>query len=577
MKNFTFKALVFVFSVFLAGNINGQDLIDLTGIDNANILVDTLPDIPGGAVVVLDAAMTYNAGGVAFDNSVTIKSSDPTGMMKPKIDCAVNFNFADGANIDSIVFINIEFFGEFDSRYILNSNVGATVGEFRLDGCYVHDLRGVMRMKDAGPGSLNRYTINNCVINRIRDYALLTVDRDDWMVNHILIKNSTISKVRAFITSRNNTQTVVIDGCTLNEVTSTGQRMFRWRTGGQDNVTEGITIRNTIWGGGWDEEGTGTAAIDGFDGLGATTWTVENTYTTSDLSFAEGKDTIFALLNKVYAGTAADLWTYPLEGEFHFLDTDFEGIGLAGDPRWGVSNVEGGLDWNFSDTAFVALGDLTADKTVLGLTIYADESKKVTVDGSQKTFEDMAFTHRLKFNGTGGFDDNGVPFGRVLAFPVNGNTNITVIGTSANSSEDRVLNIAAGSKDNIIAEYQALAGTITKGVFYYKGDPTVIYIYSANSGINLYYLKTAAVPTKVNELNASQPDVNIYPNPATSRVYVDYNRPVQVAIYNIAGSRLISKMVRNSMDYIDVSGLPAGVYLIRSQNDNTFARKLVKR
>ncbi len=577
MKKFTLKALVLVISIFFIGNVNGQDMFDLTGIDNANILADTLPDIPPGSVVMLQPGMVYNTGGLAFAQSVVLKSSEPSNLNRPKIDCASNFNFADGATIDSIIFMNLEFFGEFDSRYVLNSNVSATVGNLIFDGCYIHNLRGVVRMKDAGPGVLDNYTIMNCVIDSIRDYALITVDQNDWMVNNIMIKNSTISKTRAFLTSRNNTNSIVIDGCTLNEVTATGQRMFRWRTEGQDNVTEGITIKNTIWGSGWDEESSGSTAIDGFDGLGETTWTVENTYALNTLEFAAEKDTIHALLENIYDGSSSELWDKPGWSEFVFYDPDFAGIGNAGDPRWPLTDRAGGLVWNISTPAYNALGEMDMTKTVAGLTIYAHSGKKITVDENDKTLDDMTFTHRLKFGGSGDFDDNGQPLGRVLSIDVKGNTNITVAAMSSSSGEDRVLNISAGSKDNVIAEFPAMGAELTKATYFYQGGPTKLYFYSPSSGVNVYYLKAAEVATEVKEFDIDKAEVNVYPNPATDKVYVDFDKPIQVAVYNIAGSMLKSKMIHSSYDYISVSDLQPGVYLIRSQNDNTFAKKLIKR
>lgn len=577
MKNFTLKVLSLALFAFIFGNVNGQDMIDLTGIDNANILVDTLPDLTDGSVVMLDAAMTYNAGGYAFDKSVTLKSNDPTGMMMPMIDCASNFNFGDGATVDSIVFMNIEFFGEFDSRYVLNSNVGATIGELKFDGCKIHDLRGVLRMKDAGPGSLNKYTINNCVVTMIRDYGILTVDRDDWMVNNIMIKNSTISKTRAFITNKNNSESFVIEGCTMSEVTTTGQRMFRWRTEGQDNVTNGIMIKNTIWGHAWDEDNTGGYGVDGFDGLGATTWTFENLYVTSDFSFAEGKDTIQGFMDNTYDGTPSDLWSYPYEGDFNYFDAAFAGIGTAGDPRWSVTTADGGLEWNISDTAYSALGTVDMTKTVAGLTIYAHSGKTVTIDANGKTLDDMTFTSRLKLGGSGDFDDNGQPLGRVLSIDVTGPTNVMVAAMSSSSGEDRVLNIAAGSKDNVIAEFPALGAELTGATYYYSGGPTKLYFYSPSSGVNVYYLKAVSSPTAVKEYDVARSEVSIYPNPASDKVYVDFNRPVEVGVYNIAGSLIRAKMIRSNYDYISVSDLQPGVYLIRSLNEDAFARKFIKR
>jgi len=576
MKKFTLKVLVFACSLFFIGNVSGQDVIDLSGIDNPAILGDTLPDIASGSVVLLGPGKVYNAG-YAFDKSVTIKSSDPSNDVMPLIDCTLNFNFADGATVDSIIFMNIEIFGEYDSRYVLNSNVAATIGKLAFDGCNIHDLRGILRMKDAGPGSLETYSINNCVISKIRDYGILTVDMNTWICNNILITNSTIYKVRAFITNKNNSASVVIDGCTINEVPAAGQRLFRWRELGQDNVTEGISIKNTLWGPGWDETAAGSTGYDGFDGLAATEWKLENTYSTNDLVFQEGKDTIFALLENVYDGTTADLWTYPAEGEFFFLDTEFAGIGSAGDPRWAPEMPSDGMEWNISSDAFNALGEVMATTTVDGLTIYAAEGKTVIIEGNDKVVDDMTFTHRLKLGGSGGFDENGLPLNRVLSFDVTGNTKITVAAMSSSSGTDRILNMAAGHKDSVFAEFPAIGASLTMGTYNYVGDASKIFLYSPSSGVNVYYIKTEPLTTEVNQLYTEKNEVNVYPNPATDKVYIDYNQPIQVAVYNIAGSLLKSKLIQSKYDYISIGDLQPGMYLIRSQNDNTFAKKLIKR
>ncbi len=577
MKNSTLIVMILALGAFSSVNSYGQDVIDLTGIDNENILVDTLPDVPAGAVVLLEPGKTYSAGSYAFDKAVTLQSANLFDLNMPKIDCDDNFNFADGAVVDSIIFKNIEFFGSFDDHYVLNSNVAATIGELRLDGCKVHSLRGMLRMKDNGPGTLDKYTIMNCAIDSLRDYGIITVDKDVWMCNNISITNTTITRARGFITSRNNTNSVVIDGCTINETPATDQRLFRWREAGQDNVLNGITIKNTVWGPGWDEENSGSTGFDGFDGLAETSWTFENFYTTSDLVFAAEKDTIHPFLDAAMAVTAAEFWKDPSMGNFNYMDPAFAGIGSAGDPRWGIATSDGGVEWNISHAAFNALGDMDMTKTVTGLTIYADAEKKVTIDENGKELDDMVFTHRLKFGGSGGFDDSGMPVNRVISFDVMGNTTITVIGMSSSSSADRVLNIAAGSKDNLIGEFPALGASISKGTYAYTGGPTKIYLYSPSSGVNLYYIKTESGSSSVNPIEIEKSIVNIYPNPANDKVYIDFDRPVQVGVYNIAGSLVKSKMVESISDYIDVSDLQQGVYFIRSMNEDSFVKKLIVR
>jgi hypothetical protein len=576
MKKFTLKALIYVCGFLITGNINAQDVIDLTGFESATILADTLPDIPNGATVLLKPGMVYDAGGVALNQSVTIKSSEPQNLEMPKIDCAVNYNFTDGANIDSIVFMNIEFFGEYDARYVLNSSVSATVGSLQFLGCNIHDLRGIIRMKDSGPGSVDNFVIDNCEISMIRDYGILTVDRNDWMVNNIMISNSTISKTRAFITSRNNTNSLVIDKCNLVEVTQTGQRMFRWREAGQDNVAEGIMIKNTLWGHAWDEENTGSTAIDGFDGLGETTWTFENTTATSDLEFAEGKDTITGF-NTIYPGTSDDLWVYVEGGDFSFFDRNFESIGFAGDQRWSVATADEGWEWNISDSAYSVLGEVSNTTTVAGLTIYAHSGKTVVIEENSKTVDEMEFTQRLKLGGSGDFDENGHPLGRVLSVEVEGNANITVAAMSSSSGSDRILNISAGSKDNVVAEFPALGASLTMGDYYYEGGPTKLYFYSPSSGVNVYYLKVGSVPTGAETVEIAKEDIAIYPNPASDRIFIEVNEPTNVGIYSITGKLIKHKMVYSKHDFIDVSDLSNGIYLIRSAGSDLLVKKFIKK
>lgn len=345
-------------------------------------------------------------------------------------------------------------------------------------------------MKDNGPGSLDEYVINNCMVTMIRDYGILTVDINTWACNNIALTNSTFSKIRAFITSKNNTETVTIEGCSFSETPSAGQRMFRWREAGQDNVTGGIMVKNTLWGTGWDELAEGSTGYDGFDGLAATTWAFENTYKTSDLEFSA--DTIEGI-NFTYDGLSTALWSDLATGDLNYADTTFDGIGNAGDQRWSNATEDGGLEWNISAAAFANLGTIAATQKVAGLDIIANSDKTITIDGNSKTVGDMSFTSRLKLGGSASFDENGQPLGRVLSIDVKGNTGITVAAMSSSSSSDRVLNIAAGHKDSIIAEFPAMGAELTKGQYTYLGGATKLYFYSPSSGVNVYYIKTGHI------------------------------------------------------------------------------------
>jgi hypothetical protein len=322
--------------------VSGDNIVDLTGIDTGMVnLAAVLPDVEDGSIILLEGGKTYLAGGYAFDKSISFVAGYSFTPALPVIHCTSNFNLADGGNVGYITFKDIELTSPnvdgFNGRYVFNTNVSANIGEIKFESCRIHNLRGILRMKDAGPGVLDKYTFESCVIDSIKDYGIITVDRNDWMCNDISIKNSTISKVIMFMTSRNNSNSIVIDGCTINEMPEKGRQMFRWRESGKDNVTNGISILNTIWGHGWNTTpGETDFLVDGFDGLANTNWIITNTYATSDFGYAEGKDEIPGFPAFNYSGTVEDLWTDPGNSVFDFKDTGFAGKSNSGDPRWRI-------------------------------------------------------------------------------------------------------------------------------------------------------------------------------------------------------------------------------------------------
>ncbi len=319
--------------------VSGDNVVDLTGIDTGTVnLSAVLPGVADGSIILLEGGKTYLAGGYAFDKSIEFMAGYSFTPALPVINCVSNFNLVSGSNVGYVTFKAIELTSPgvdgFNGRYVFNTSVSANIGEIKFESCKIHRLRGVLRMKDAGPGVLDKYTIENCVIDSIKDYGILTVDRNDWICNNILIKNTTISKAIMLFTSRNNSNTVVIDACTINEAPEKGRQIFRWREAGLDNVTGGISILNTIWGHGWNTTGETDYLVDGYDGLGATNWIITNTYSTGDFGYVAGKEQIPGFPNFNYSGTVNDLWTDPAKSVFFFKDTGFAGKGNSGDPRW---------------------------------------------------------------------------------------------------------------------------------------------------------------------------------------------------------------------------------------------------
>jgi len=83
----------------------------------------------------------------------------------------------------------------------------------------------------------------------------------------------------------------------------------------------------------------------------------------------------------------------------------------------------------------------------------------------------------------------------------------------------------------------------------------------------------ATIITGINE--AKNSPVNIYPNPATKTININYNdaHSTKAVFYNILGSKIKEEPLDKSVNIIDIQNLPAGIYFIRI---DTEAYKLIK-
>lgn len=151
-------------------------------------------------------------------------------------------------------------------------------------------------------------------------------------------------------------------------------------------------------------------------------------------------------------------------------------------------------EWNISDFEEAVFKEAT---TIDGLTIYATESGSVTIDANNKTVDGVKYTKRLKTGGAGSVTD-GV-YGRIISFDVPSNGTITLIATSSNNDDSRVLGVSFGEFIAFPAEGDTPAGlnalTVEPGnpqiqtVEYDGKEATKVYIYSKSGGINFYDFK----------------------------------------------------------------------------------------
>ncbi len=139
------------------------------------------------------------------------------------------------------------------------------------------------------------------------------------------------------------------------------------------------------------------------------------------------------------------------------------------------------LTWRADDEDIKDLGTISQNTTVRGLTFVADASNTIVVDASNKTYDTLSFTHRIKLGGTMKADS------RHLRFNVKGDTKVEIYCMSSSSSAERVMNLAVDTFNNTVKQFEGINGSgINYCTYDYQGGPATLFIGSNNSGINIY-------------------------------------------------------------------------------------------
>ena len=139
----------------------------------------------------------------------------------------------------------------------------------------------------------------------------------------------------------------------------------------------------------------------------------------------------------------------------------------------------GAMTWRADDEDIKDLGTIVENTTIRGLTFVATADKAITVDANTKSYDTITFTHRIKLNGT--MAENA----RHLKFDVTGDATIEIYAMASSSSVTRQLNLAAGTYNSNLQQFDVTGDVVNYIKYDYTGNPTTIFIGSANSGINL--------------------------------------------------------------------------------------------
>jgi hypothetical protein len=309
----------------LVGNI-----VDLRGIlARPSVLLDTLPAVPAGSIILLNKGETYNiSSATALDKSLTFMSGSDFDVTTPAtLYFTSNFDFAAGSNMEYLSFKDLILRGsDATAKYVFNATNGATVGTLSFESCRAEAFRGLVRLR--GNSTISEFLVDNSVLRDIRGYGVLTVDDVNAKVNNIIVRNSSVYNAEKLITSRQSANAVRIENCTINEAPLGGNYLVDFNA---MEVSGGITISNSIFGVGKSK--SGDILVRGYRAAAGTNVFVSNVYTTSDYALALSAAGTFPGTES-YSKPAADVLA--IDAVHFYLtikDAGFPGKASAGDPR----------------------------------------------------------------------------------------------------------------------------------------------------------------------------------------------------------------------------------------------------
>lgn len=302
----------------------GNNIVDLRGIADANILNDTLVSgIPNGSVVLLDRGMTYDMPATTYviTQSLTIESG--LGFGDPAT-IALATNLDASGTIDSITFSDLTLAAS-GASYFMNISNPVTIGKMRIINCTTRGVynNSFIRMKTSGDKVANFY-MNNCIIDSIgigAKYAVFYASGSSKaLFDNMEIDNCTFSDFYYFVRQDGVTTTSLnVNNCTFDNMINQGGYFVNYSTA----FPTSFAFTNCIFGKTLDP-----SSSNGIKSSGGAAF--NNCYQTSDCIFSANP----LVGPGSYAGTSYDLFVDPDNGNFSFKDAGFAGKSTAGDPRW---------------------------------------------------------------------------------------------------------------------------------------------------------------------------------------------------------------------------------------------------
>ena len=175
----------------------------------------------------------------------------------------------------------------------------------------------------------------------------------------------------------------------------------------------------------------------------------------------------------------------------------------------------------------------------------------------------------------------------VIEVPTTTSTNLADLTTNSATCTDltgtnpEVTTTAIQNGAPVAVATQAWSGTAMNpsgGANMYvimKFKVTANTIYAVGVTGSKFMLRGAAFTSTTNISNVKAPEMKVYPNPASGKVFINVDQPSEIGIYSLTGSLVKQQFVTSSNNSINISELNSGIYFVKMMNSNNMTQKLI--
>lgn len=223
----------------------------------------------------------------------------------------------------------------FGGTYLFNfSGANSEIKSIKITDCSIKYKRGILRCKDAA--TIDLITVDNCIIDSIGGYGVVTADFATAKITNITVTNSTLSSCQSLFGGTKQAASPInsidIENNTFVYCIANGKYVFDY----SGCTVASFVLKNCVFGidGRYPADAALTTGIKGWSGTVVPT--ADGCYFTSDYLWVltTGTTTPAAQIPGTTLTTnTAQTFQDPTKSNFKVTSTDLKKV-KAGDPRW---------------------------------------------------------------------------------------------------------------------------------------------------------------------------------------------------------------------------------------------------